>query len=34
MDDMYSFNGIEKCLDEDEINAAESGFMIGYLGAL
>jgi len=32
MDDFYSTQDIEECFDEDEMNASEYGFMIGYLG--
>lgn len=32
MDDFYSQQDIEDYFDEDEINASEFGFMMGYLG--
>ena len=34
MNDFYSYNEIEESLDEDGISGIESGFMIGYLGAI
>ena len=29
--DIYSENGAEDCIDNDEIDGAEQGFMVGYL---
>ena len=31
-EDFYSKQYLEEYLDEDEINSAEEGFMMGYLG--
>ena len=31
--DIYTEKGIENYVDDDTINAAEEGFMLGYLGA-
>ena len=33
-EDFYNENYLEQNLEDDEINAEEEGFMIGYLGCL
>ena len=33
MEDLYTKQGIDKMLEEDEMNAEEEGFMLGYLDA-
>jgi hypothetical protein len=32
-DDIYSRRGVESSLEDDEISAAEEGFMLGYMAA-
>ena len=31
-EDFYNADYLEECIDDDEINAEEEGFMMGYLG--
>ena len=31
-EDIYTSDGIDSSLDDDEISASEEGFMLGYLG--
>ena len=30
-EDFYNIENLERCIEDDEINAMEEGFMIGYL---